>query len=48
MSVMAYVTIKRVEPDHTTTYAFRIKFVRAEATDQRPTLAYAIDVQPVT
>ena len=48
VSVMAYVTIKRVEPDHTTTYAFRIKFVRAEATDQRPTLAYAIDVQPVT
>jgi hypothetical protein len=46
-AVNAYVTINRVEPVHSTTYAFRITFVPRDAGDQRDTLAYALGVRRV-
>jgi hypothetical protein len=44
LSVMAYVRIRRVKPDHSTTCAFRITFVQRDTSDERGTLAYALDV----
>jgi hypothetical protein len=46
-AVMAHVTINRVKPVHSTTYAFRITFVPRGISDQPGTLAYALDVQRV-
>jgi hypothetical protein len=46
-AMMAYVTINRVKPVHSTTYAFRITFVQRGTSDEPGTLAYAIDVQRV-
>jgi hypothetical protein len=46
-AVMAYVTINRVKPVHSTTYAFRMTFVQRGTSDERGTLAYALDVQCV-
>jgi hypothetical protein len=44
LSVMAYVTINRVKPVHATTCAFQITFVPRDTSDERETLAYALDV----
>jgi hypothetical protein len=46
-AVMAYVRINRVKPVHSTTCAFRITFVQRDASDERETLAYALDVQRI-
>jgi hypothetical protein len=46
-AVMACVTINRVKPVHSTNCAFRITFVPRDTSDERGTLAYALDVQRV-